>query len=140
LFLFFLGPPESQKNKSIQSHIAERAKRSEKSHKHESFQSSGFKDFMTKFNSKKHVPVETRISENIPQRERINTVDFTSEKRRAQWKSTDDGLAHVSEGNNRLFTQESTSTKMAKNGKNLQSATEELQISEEYQSMRDYIQ
>lgn len=102
--------------------------------------SSGFEDFMKKLNSKKQDPVDTRIAENLPQRERKNTVDFTSEKRRTQWKSTDEGLAHVSRGNSRLFrSQESALTKMARNGTNLQSATEELQVSEEYQSMRDYM-
>jgi hypothetical protein len=122
------------------SNTAERSKRSEKGHTHESFMSSGFEDFMTKLNSKKHDPVDTKISENIPQHERMNTVDFTSEKRRAQWKSTDEGLAHVSRGNSRLYrSQENALTKMAKNGTNFQSATEELQISEEYQSMRDYM-
>jgi hypothetical protein len=122
----------------------------EKIHKQESFPSSGIEDFSTKINRTEHRPEGARISEKMLQRERIKTVSFTSEKRRAQWKSTDEGLPHVSGGKNRMSaSQDSTLTKMATHGThlvldsdttNLLNPAERLEISEEYKAMRNCMQ
>lgn len=133
----------------MRSNIALRSKQSEKSLKQGSFPSSGFEDPMARFNSKERVPVGTRISEHIPLSERIDTLDFASEKRKVQWKSTDEGLAHINGGKNRIFRSQDCSLKkvtrndthlaLDSNGTNLLNSAKELEISEEYLSMRDYI-
>lgn len=133
---------------SMRSDVATRSKQSEKIQKHESFRTSKFEHSKSNFNSKKIVPSVTSIAGKVPQRRGIHTVNFNSGQLKKQCNSTDTGLAHVDGRKTRLFkTRDSTLTKKAnethltleRSGTNLLNAAEELDISEEYLSMRDYI-